>query len=117
MNKFLRAIFPLYNTGKHSFLLSKWWFRLLIVLYIIVIIVGWGVISNSYAYSSWGWCYDLAIYSNNMSERFEQCGMFLDDSRWQVLGSSILSIIVIHYLIQLVFFKLIINFIVLGNKK
>lgn len=120
MNKILKIIFPFYNSNKHNFLYQKWWFRLLTVAYIIGIIIGFGIISSKINYSYWGWCYDLAVinYSGqNLTERLDECGKFLEQYRWESLSSSILFTLILHYAIQFIFFKIIINFIALGNKK
>ena len=119
MNKFLKILFPFYNTDRHNFLLKKWWFRLFIVIYLIGLVVSWGAISNNFAYSSWGWCYAITDYSD--TAKFEQhlskCGDMFEEYRLSSIFSSILAIMIIHYLIQFIFFKIIINFIALGGKK
>ena len=115
--KILKILFPFYNYERHNFLYQKWWFRLLIVVYIVGIFVGFIYIGNILADSYWGWCYDSSMYYDNYSERLELCGKFMNDYRWKSIGESILYTLIFHYLIQFILFKIIINFVVLGNKK
>lgn len=68
-----------------------------------------------------GWCYDeLYLYHDN-HELFqfyqEQCSQSAKEAQPFLWLSGTAGPIVIHYLIQLILFKIIINFIVLGENK
>jgi len=85
-----KIIFPFFNKEHHDFLIGKWWFRLFIIFYVVGVYILFSAISN------WnGWDRNLL---------------------WALPGTLVLTAI-IHYIIQFIFFKIIIDFIVLGNKK
>lgn len=67
-----------------------------------------------------GWCYDsLHLYYGDFAafdREIEKCGLYAKEAQPVIWASGILGPLVIHYFIQLIFFKLIINFIVLGGK-
>ncbi len=118
--KLKKITFPFFNTERHHFLTEKWWFRLLIVFYSIGATILLISIWSNFSSSSWGWCYDsLYLYVGNdaeFSQRFNQCREIWKESfAWVALGGFI-STAIVHYIIQFVFFKIIINFIVLGGK-
>lgn len=119
--KLKKIIFPFYKAERHHFLTEKWWFRLIIVFYAIGAVVLLGSIWSNFSGSSWGWCYDsLYLYVGNdaeFSQHFSQCKEIWKESFAWVVLASLVSTAVIHYLVQFVFFKIIINFIVLGGKK
>ena len=122
LSKAKKIIFPFFKADKHTFLAEKWWFRLITVLYIIGVVILLFRLWDSFSYSSWGWCYDSSsVYfesgdSEALQKHFDLCGKLLTDNRLYVIGGGILATLVIHYLVQLIFFKIIINFIVLGGK-
>ena len=116
-----KILFPFYKTD-HQFLMEKWWFRLSLVLYAIIFV--WFLffcIDESYK-ANIGWCWEtLGLYEDvsNYNSALKGC-MSLYDDFGLVLGMwsyGIITPIVIHYIFQLVFFKIIINFIVLGGRK
>lgn len=118
--KLKKMILPFYKTDRHHFLTEKWWFRLVIVLYTIGAVILLGSIWPSLSSSSWGWCYDsLYLYVGNDAEftqHFNQCKEIWKESFAMVILATLVSTAVIHYLIQFIFFKIVINFIVLGGK-
>lgn len=118
--KINKMAFPFYKIDRYHFLTEKWWFRLIIVFYSVGIAILLFSIWSIFSSSSWGWCYDnLYLYVGNyaeFSQHFNQCGEILKESfAWVVLGGFV-SVAIIHYIIQFIFFKIIINFIVLGGK-
>lgn len=115
-----RILFPFYKIDTHHFLTEKWWFRLLIVLYSIGATILLFSIWSNFSSSSWGWCYDsLYLYVGNdaeSSQHFNQCREIWKESfAWVTLG-GLASVAIIHYIAQFIFFKVIINFIILGGK-
>jgi len=88
MNKIL---FPFYKSVKYGFLMKKWWFRFLLVIFMIVFLLSIIFIINDNTHQ---WGYD-----------------------WETIGGGIAFLIVIFYLFQLFFFKIVIDFIALGNDK
>ena len=119
--KLKKITFPFYKSDRHHFLTEKWWFRLAIVFYAIVAVVLLGIIWSSFSSANWGWCYDsLSLYVGNnaeFSEHFNQCKEIWEESFALVILATLTSTTVIHYLIQFIFFKIVINFIVLGDNK
>ena len=116
-----KIVFPFFNKERNGFLMEKWWFRLFIVFYAIGTVILLGSIWLKLAASSWGWCYDsIYLYPGNgteFTERFNNCRELWKESFALNLLITFISTTVIHYIIQFIFFKIIINFIVLGNKK
>ena len=134
-NKLKKIAFPFYSSERHSFLMEKWWFRLLFVLYIIGMIVSpivFALITNNWLVEP---CSDLLIgdelaklHNNNpdlptdyledalkdSSEDYMNCRRSMkDEVRLYVWFGPIVT----HYLIQFALFKIVINFIMLGGKK
>lgn len=118
--KLKKITFPFFNTERHHFLTEKWWFRLAIVFYAIGAVILLGSIWSSFSSAEWGWCYDsLYLYVGNdgeFTEHFNQCKEIWKESFTLVVLATLVSTIVIHYIIQFVFFKIIINFITLGGR-
>ena len=114
-------MFPFFKAESHHFLSEKWWFRLLTVLYLIGVVVFLFEIWDSLFYSAWGWCYDLASSymgdAGGFRKHLDGCGEILESTnRASVLAEGLAVTIFLHYLIQFIFYKVIINFIVLGGK-
>ena len=116
-----KIIFPFFNKNQHAFLLRKWWFRTIIVVYIIIFLIMPFIIFAMHVDSSSGWCYDsLSSYYEDKKEfndHLKVCGELLSESRIPGVGLGIIGTFVPHYLIQIIFFKIIIDFIFLGSKK
>lgn len=90
--------------------MERWWFRLLFVFYIIGIIVSPVV----FVVAAAEWLTDpcSGIYLDNDS--YMDCYRHaMDEARLYFYFGPIVT----HYLIQLVLFKIVIDFIVLGGKK
>jgi len=124
--KIRRIIFPFYKQVKHQFLREQWWFRLIILLYICTIIVGIFYLVDHYSQVFWGWCYDnINPYSSNalsmdaseyLDKAFAECDTIRKANVGNMWGYVLFLTVVPHYLIQLTFFKAIIDFVVLGGK-
>lgn len=124
MSKFSKAkkiIFPFFNANRHEFLTEKWWFRLLTVTYLIGVVVLLYKLLEAGSQQEWGWCYDSAhLYIDNaggFAKRLDECGKMLNEARKIVWAWSFVATLVVHYLVQFIFYKIVINFIVLGGKK
>lgn len=123
MKKF---IFPFFNKERHDFLSKKWWFRLIVVFYVAaILIVSFSSFSeNMDSYLS---CYDTTIkiykidakiYDEQAFENeYANCKIGVYEAILPSVGYSIIVTLIFHYLAQLFFFKLIIDYIVLGSKK
>lgn len=118
MKKF---IFPFFSVERHGFLIKKWWFRLLIVVYIILFVVAPFLFFSNYMENAAGWCYSGLPYLHLGNDAFNtelaKCSQFAKEAWTPAIITAILGTIVIHYLIQFIFFKIIINFVVMGGKK
>lgn len=135
-----KILFPFYKE-KHEFLTEKWWFRILVVLYLLVsitsLVSAWKYQVSHRKYL----CTEAIVYpriptdfKGRLSEYFdtpeskaeqvvvkqqeERCNSFAQAiAEPSVIIQGILIPILIYYLVQLVFFVIIVDFIVLGNKK
>jgi len=106
-----KITFPFFKSENHDFLIKKWWFRLIIVLYTIGIITFLYLFWSKFSYSYWGWCFDLNTTNANQCVELSKQGVI------PVFFYSLFLTLISHYIIQLIFFKIIINFVVLDNKK
>ena len=118
-----KILFPFFNKERHSFLTSHWWFILLIVLYIIGLIIFLYHIWGNLIQTQYGWCFDnLYLYANNgfnspeWLQQVSQCNKIRQESLTLVILGPIIITFVVHYIIQFIFFKIIINYILLGSK-
>jgi hypothetical protein len=105
-----KVVFPFYN-ARHDFLLQKWWIRLVIVLYggflvVILIKVYSGIAINPYCASEY---HDSPALMQNC------CRMVQDSKRAAIVGALALTT-ALHYVIQLIFFKIIVDFVALGGR-
>jgi hypothetical protein len=109
-----KILFPFFRK-RHRFLMGKWWFRLLVVGYATVLIF----------LVVYPWHYISSYPSRYCSERigpgfsYAECidtwggrGSVLDI---QIFPYIFVSIVVLHYLVQLVFFRILVDFVVLDN--
>lgn len=116
-----KLFFPLYKKDRHSFLTEKWWFRGVIVIYVIAFIVTPIAIWLWYINWSAGWCYDnLELYSYDQTEfdsQLNYCSELGREAWLNGIPAATLGLLAIHYLIQVIFFKIIIDYVVLGEKK
>lgn len=116
MKKIFKFLFPFYKSSKYDFLIKKWWHRLFIVLFIIILIVlAWEVFIDL-AKSDRGGC-DAFLYTNRINfDAYRNClennpVHYLPD-----LGIILLVVIAASYIIQLLYYKVLI-FIIFGKKK
>ena len=120
-NVLKKILFPYFDGRYHDFLIKKWWFRLAIVLYAIGIIVLLFLLFSELSASHWGWCFDrLDLYAKNSAEythHYNLCREILEEYLPWVLSVTCAITVIIYYTIQFIFFKIIINLIVLRSKK
>ena len=121
MSKIKKILFPFFKEERHKFLKQKWWFRLFIVVYISCLVISPFLIADAFFNSLTSWCYSsLPLYYNNTVEFNDQlryCHEVVVGAQIPSLAMGIGLPLVIHYLTQLVFFKVIIDYIVLNTKK
>lgn len=113
-----KVAFPFYR-ARHTFLMDKWWFRLGVLFYgITIIAIGLYFFQESYKANA-GWCYDLlAIYDySEFDYQLSKCREMYEEGKFIMWLYGLLPTLLAHYLIQFVFFVLIMNFVVLGSKK
>lgn len=128
-----KILFPFYNSN-HQFLMKKWWFRTIFVLYVFGLIFipiatllvqqsnyfnnceqsaknyfGTDLTFSKYPVEDRGWI------MNSYSDTLKNCYKGGTQNLQMLIFDIIIFLIVIHYIIQLIFFKVIINFIVLGG--
>ena len=113
-----KILFP-FLKERHTFLLGKWWFRFGIVIYFLAILVSPFLLFGNYM-EPYGNCYDSAQllwkYHDLWLERIEQCSQSARDA-WPVAAAvGVLGTVAVHYFIQAVLFKVVIDFIVLGPR-
>jgi hypothetical protein len=102
-------------------LLGQWWFRLGVVLYYLTLIISPFYVWYSYVNSSSKWCYDtLYLYLDSTSEYQHQLATCTKLAR-DAWGPGLILAIIVPFLVNLVFqlilFKIIVNYIVLGGTK
>lgn len=132
-----KLFFPFFNKNRHEFLTKKWWFRSIVVIFITVFVISipslWFIeINNVYnncdqnARSWWGGGKIPTLDPENIKESLENVNGYYDSLHncnnlaepWRRMGliPAIIIPTIIFYLFQLIFFKIIINYIVLGGK-
>lgn len=128
-----KILFPFFNNDRHNFLLKKVWFRTLMVIYlcamVLVVPVSWvagvnGVFGRCEVearnYFGNGEIPNPAISLDNFNsyhDYLEGCNQ-ATRSLWSTICLEVTIIsIALHYFIQFVFFKIVVDFIVLGSKK
>lgn len=116
---FRKYFFPFYKTN-HYFLMEKWWFRLSLVAYLIVFIsLVFAIFSEATSYTQN--CFDnlYTFYdygSTNFKYEQDKCLSLARETATLWLFLAPLYTLIAHYLFQLVFFKVVVNFIALGKK-
>lgn len=116
-------IFPFFDKKKHSFLLDMWLFRTVVVVFISIFIISMPSIWLAKVTDVFKNCEKnvIPLSQSNIyqwSESITWCNN-LARSAWTwpgTVGDSVLIPIIIFYLVQLIFFKVVINYIVLGGK-
>ena len=115
---FKKVVFPFFNTTKHEFLVNKWWFRLLVAIYVGALVAIPIIIFLNYTDNSW--CYGSLSYyeynSNEYKETLNNCVQIGKDSILPGIGVGLIPVLVFHYIFQLFLFRLVINYIVLGGR-
>ena len=116
-----KIIFPFYDETRHNFLFGKWWFRLAIVFYIVVLIVI-AVVAFNDNFSYIKTCQNTAFelyepFSDGLKNELAQCEKMAYGALLPSVGYAIILVLAFYYLVQVIFFKIIINYVVLGNKK
>lgn len=117
MKKTLKFIFPLFKE-RHYFLLKKWWVRLAIVVYILAFFLLPFIIFALDMNLTVGWCYDSLPYGKDQkvfNAHLEECQTLARGEWISAISFSMLGTIALHYMIQLLLFKIIIDFIALGT--
>lgn len=100
--------------------MKKWWFRLLIVIFLAVFIFGIPTIWLSEVNKVYDGC--LQYYGSAILDHPEAYSLCNSNAKkaWTypgIISSALIMPILIFYLIQFIFFKIIINFVILGGKK
>ncbi len=115
-----KVLFPFYRE-RHNFLYKKWWFRLAFVIYLILLVVAPIYVFATYTNSESSWCYNsLHLYYDDLAQFKEQsaeCARIAKESILPGLGFAIIGTIVVHYLVQLIAFKVVADFIFIGGKE
>ena len=117
--KWQKIIFPFYKE-RYKFLSNRWWFRFVIVVYIIGFVTTPFVLFGKNMESSTDWCYDsLQFYGNDLqgfNEQLIKCSQYARDARLESLILAIGGTFIFHYLIQFIFFKIAMDYIILGGR-
>ena|SRR3989344_6081964 len=114
-----KYLFPFFKE-RHRFLLDKWWFRLLLLAYVVGICL-LPLYLASYFMESYVNCYSIVttIYewgTDIYKQEFAQCQQAIRDVLPLVAAGVLVGTVVIHYLIQFLFFKITIDFVALGTR-
>jgi hypothetical protein len=136
-----KIIFPFYNKSKHGFLFTKWWFRATFVLYIIILLYSVSAVwifqieecrDKISAYELLRKEYSIkrttaesptfealkqkSVSVSQKSETDQQYASYY----WSAFLSATaytLFVLIAHYFFQLIFFKIVVDFVVLGGKR
>ncbi len=116
-----RFLFPFFRPH-HKFLLDKWWFRLLILIYLGGIVASPFIVSNMYVENATGWCWQyvqhLTVTGAEQSiweDAKNDCMEIHKEIAPYAYAMLVFTPIVLHYLVMFVFFKVIVDFIALGR--
>ena len=114
-----KILFPFFKK-RHGFLSNKWWFRLVVAIYAVSFVIAPFLIFSDHMHSSLDWCYAPLSFSHydsqSFNETFTECSKYIKDARIESIILAIGGTLIIHYLIQLIFFKIVMDYIVLGGK-
>ena len=121
MNILKKIIFPFFNKERHEFLFKKWWFRLSIVLYVIIVVVIM-VMSFNDNFSYVKTCQNTAFqlyepFTDELENKLAQCEKMAYEALLPSAGYAVLVALIFHYVVQLIFFKIIVDYVAIGNKK
>lgn len=116
-----KIIFPLYKKERHGFLMEKWWFRAILVFYVITFLIAPFAIWFWHVHESSDWCYnslynyydDQTVFNYQLAD----CSRFAREAWVKGVPLAILGWLVVHYFVQVIFFKTFIDYIILGGKK
>lgn len=134
MQKIKKLLFPFFNQERHAFLTKKWWFRTVVVLYVTGLIIAPLVIffpdyNIQGRYCRYYQSYKTQVESQSVGQKKSLDEIFAKS--WNnkdcrevtkkevvsnILSATIIPI-VLHYVIQLIFFKIVIDYIVLDYSK
>ena len=124
MQKIKKLLFPFFNQERHGFLIQRWWFRSVIVLYSIAMIITPFIVFGMSFNSQTEWCwnganagYQIHHNINIFNEDMDHCVTVNRQAILPSVATGLLAPLVIHYLIQLIFFKIVIDYIVLNYSK
>lgn len=117
-----KLLFPFYNKKTHHFLTEKWWFRALNTIFIFVFIASIPLIWFSHVDGVYNRCIGLweARGYGDLSAKIEGikiCNEIARESWSEATWTAIIFPLVVAFFVQLLFFKVVIDYIVLGNKK
>ena len=117
MEKIFKILFPFYKSSRYNFIIKKWWHRLFIVVFIVaLIVVAWNIFVYLNEYET-RVCdmYLIPGYGYNI-ETYGECLMAIPVHPFQNLGITVLAVIAVSYVLQLVYYKILI-FIIFGKNK
>ena len=110
-----KIIFPFFNKERHGYLSKKAWFRLIVAIYILILLVILCWLSTAYiTNNSCDYDNDFYIGDTLMESEYPTCDVV--SQVLPALGYSLVFVIVIHYVLQLLFFGIIIKIITIKNK-
>lgn len=112
-------LFPFFKKDLHAFLTRQWWFRTVIVLYVIALVISPVVFFIYFMDSQTDWCYGgLYLYrGEELNQQIRACGEISREARGYAIPFALISPPSLHYLVQLIFFKVIVGYIILGGKR
>src|SRR3989344_240511 len=118
-----RILFPFFKS-RHEFLLSQWWFRLLITVYVAMLLISipyswYRIVASQYEDCETN---SIAVYGSRdealLNGAFVRCAEMEWAFGWNIPSFLyiFIPVIVLHYFFQLLFFKVLLDFIVLHDK-
>lgn len=122
--KIKKILFPFYKPEEYGFLKEKWWFRLLILVFLVFVIVAPLVFASYSASSDWCWSnvqekIREGGYPSDSAfrEHSDYCVWVTQTAAWESLAVGVEVFLFSLYVLPLIFFKVIIDYVVLGGRK
>ncbi len=119
-----KLLFPFYKE-RHKFLVQKWWFRVILLAYFIWLPISPFYLGLSYLHDQTDWCYDTLDLFDDWGvpgnkevweSQLDRCTEIARENWVPAIGVGIIGAPILNFLLQFLFFKILMDFIVLGTR-
>jgi hypothetical protein len=115
-----KILFPFFR-DRHRFLMAKWWFRFLVVGYVVALAIAPSFLFTTFLDSGVEWCWRTAsAYSDDApkyKQQLEECSRIHRAVLPFIVIETLLVALLGHYIVQVVFFKIGVDFVTLGPSR